>query len=387
MKKTAVFLSLILLFSSFISISQTTKSTSNSAENPKVEVVFVLDCTGSMSSLIQTAKEKIWSIATNLTQAEPAPDIMIGLVGYRDKGDAFISKISQLTDNLDNVYSELMSFAAEGGGDGPESVNQGLYDAVNLIEWTNDHTSYKTIFLVGDYPPHMDYQDDVKYQESCKQASKKGIIINTIQMGNYGPTTPIWKEIASLTDGEFILVDQSANGIAITTPYDDKIVEKSKELDKTRLYYGSKKEKEAAVLKSETEEKIYEGASSSSIARRAVFNVSESGAKNFSGSNELIQAIENGSVKLDELKNEELPTELQTMTKEQQEEFVNQKLEERELIKAEIKTLEEQRQAYIEEELEKMDDKGENSFSEKIYSTVKTQAKTKNINYSGSTKH
>jgi Mg-chelatase subunit ChlD len=31
------------------------------SQNPKIDVVFVLDTTGSMSGLIQTAKEKIWS--------------------------------------------------------------------------------------------------------------------------------------------------------------------------------------------------------------------------------------------------------------------------------------------------------------------------------------
>src|SRR5262245_46426049 len=34
----------------------------------KVEVVFVLDTTGSMEGLIAAAKEKIWSIATTLSQ-------------------------------------------------------------------------------------------------------------------------------------------------------------------------------------------------------------------------------------------------------------------------------------------------------------------------------
>src|SRR5690554_4878022 len=53
----------------------------------KVEVVFVLDTTGSMSGLIDSAKEKIWSIATTMAQANPAPEISIGLVGYRDRGD------------------------------------------------------------------------------------------------------------------------------------------------------------------------------------------------------------------------------------------------------------------------------------------------------------
>jgi Mg-chelatase subunit ChlD len=53
-------------------------------DNPKVDVVFVLDTTGSMGGLIQTAKEKIWSIATTMASAQQTPEIRIGLVAYRD---------------------------------------------------------------------------------------------------------------------------------------------------------------------------------------------------------------------------------------------------------------------------------------------------------------
>src|SRR5262245_15962877 len=55
----------------------------------RVEVVFVLDTTGSMEGLIAAAKEKIWSIATTLSNANSAPEIRMGLVAYRDRGDAY----------------------------------------------------------------------------------------------------------------------------------------------------------------------------------------------------------------------------------------------------------------------------------------------------------
>src|SRR5512143_2860384 len=59
---------------------------------PKVEVVFVLDTTGSMTGLIQGAKEKIWSIAKHIASGKPTPDVSIGLVAYRDIGDAYVTK-------------------------------------------------------------------------------------------------------------------------------------------------------------------------------------------------------------------------------------------------------------------------------------------------------
>ena len=63
-------------------------------QRPVVDVVFVLDTTGSMSGLIETAKEKIWSIASTMASAQPTPEIRIGLIGYRDKGDAYVTRES-----------------------------------------------------------------------------------------------------------------------------------------------------------------------------------------------------------------------------------------------------------------------------------------------------
>ncbi len=169
--------------------------------HPRIEAVFVLDTTGSMSGLINAAKEKIWAIASTLGQSEPAPEIRIGLVGYRDRGDEYITRVTPLSTDLDRVYSDLMAYRAAGGGDGPESVNQALAAAVNDIRWSSDVSTYRVIFLVGDYPPHMDYENDARYPETCRSAGRRGIIINTVQCGTYGPTTPVWREIASLAGG------------------------------------------------------------------------------------------------------------------------------------------------------------------------------------------
>ena len=74
-------------------------------DRPLVEVVFVLDTTGSMGGLIQAAKDKIWSIASSMAAAEPAPEIRIGLVGYRDRGDQYVTQLVDLSSDLDSVYA------------------------------------------------------------------------------------------------------------------------------------------------------------------------------------------------------------------------------------------------------------------------------------------
>ena len=178
---------------------------------PRVDVVFVLDTTGSMGGLIQTAKDKIWSIATSMASAQPTPEIRIGLVGYRDRGDEYETRLVDLSADLDSVYAALMDFHADGGGDTPESVNKALYDAVHQMSWSRQDQAYQVIFLVGDAPPHMDY-NEVQYPEIVAAALDRGIVINTIQCGEIPTTAAPWTQIASLGHGNFFQVEQEQAG-------------------------------------------------------------------------------------------------------------------------------------------------------------------------------
>ncbi len=81
------------------------------AKKPKVEVVFCLDTTGSMGGLIDGAKAKVWAICNQIAGGKPTPDLKVGLVAYRDKGDAYVTKVFDLTDDLDTVHAELKTFA------------------------------------------------------------------------------------------------------------------------------------------------------------------------------------------------------------------------------------------------------------------------------------
>src|SRR5262245_12859851 len=161
-------------------------------KKPNVEVVFCLDTTGSMSGLIEGAKQKIWTISNQIVAGKPTPNLKVGLLAYRDRGDAYVTKLIELTDDLDKIYATIKEFKAEGGGDAPESVNQALHESVTKFKWSEDKETLKIVFLVGDAPPHMDYKDDVKYPETCKIAVDKGIIINAVQCGGDAECTRIW---------------------------------------------------------------------------------------------------------------------------------------------------------------------------------------------------
>lgn len=350
------------------------------APRPLVEVVFVLDTTGSMSGLIQAAKDNIWSIARTMASAQPQPEIRVGLVAYRDRGDAYVTQVVDLSPDLDSIYARLMDFSAGGGGDGPEAVNEALYAAVHQVQWSQDPKAYQVIFLVGDAQPHMDYPDDVKFPVTLKAAAAKGIIVNTIQAGDDPNTQSTWQQIAQLSQGAHFKVGQGGDAIAVATPFDENMAKLSRELDQTRLFYGDAAQKERAAAKVAATDKLNRSGSASSLAQRAAFNTSDSGAKNFLGENELVDDVASGRVDLSKLDARRLPETLRDLSVEDKRKVVAETQSRREALKQEIAVLAEKRQSFIEQELKK-DADVDQSLDYQIYSAVRAQAGKKGLNY------
>jgi len=349
-------------------------------ERPKVEVVFVLDTTGSMGGLIQAAKEKVWSIATTMASAQPAPEIKMGLVAYRDRGDDYVTRVVDLSADLDTVYTTLMDFQAAGGGDGPESVNQALHDAIHGVSWSQDTQAYKVVFLVGDAPPHMDYRDDVQYPESIAAARQRGIVVNTVQCGTNGLTTGKWQQIAQLGHGRYLQVEQAGGAVAITTPFDRKLATLSESLDKTRLYYGTAEEKTKRQQKLDAADKLHAVSSVESRARRAAFNASSSGGANFLGDGELVDDVASGRVDLSTIDRDHLPQPMQAMAPGEQEALIAETAKRRNELQQQIKTLSEQRSVFLREKVEEVGG-AKDSLDHKIYSAVREQAAKKGLRY------
>ena len=87
-----------------------------------------------MGGLIEGAKQKIWSISNQIVAGKPTPNLKVGLLAYRDRGDAYVTKLTELTDDLDAIYADIKEFKADRGGDTPESVNQALHEAVTQVQ-------------------------------------------------------------------------------------------------------------------------------------------------------------------------------------------------------------------------------------------------------------
>jgi hypothetical protein len=349
-------------------------------QSHRIEVVFVLDTTSSMGGLIHAAKEKIWSIATTMASAQENPDIKMGLVAFRDRGDAYITRVFDLSADLDSMYASLMDFRAEGGGDGPESVNQALYDSIHKVSWSQDSNVYKVVFLVGDAPPHMDYNNDVKYPVTLAAATRKGIVVNAIQSGGHQFTRPAWQEIAALGQGEYFQVEDSGNAVAVSTPFDEKLSALAAELEDTRLYFGDEKARVAQKARLDANARLRRELSKQALARRDSFNATASGKTNLLGESELVDSITSGRIGLDEIEEANLPASMQAMAPAEQMEVIAEKAKRRDELQQEIKKLSESRSNFIKEKVEATGG-ADDSLDEKIYRAVKDQAAAIGLTY------
>ncbi|MCI0536960.1 MAG: VWA domain-containing protein [Verrucomicrobiales bacterium] len=381
--KTRMLQSLIISVSLLIPAGVLAADKPEKPSSPEIEVAFVLDTTGSMGGLIQAAKEKIWAIANTLATTKPAPHIKLALVAYRDRGDAYVTKRTDLTDDLDAVYKELMAFQADGGGDEPESVNQALDEAVTKLSWSKDDKTYRVLFLVGDAAPHMDYTNDVKFPVTCKVAATAGIFINSIQCGTQSDTEPVWRDIAMKAEGRYFRVEQSGGAILAATPFDVKLAGLAKDLDATRLFYGAPGVAAKQAERAKNAEAIYASASVAAQAQRCAFNGSSAGSWNLSGGvKELVDDCLNNRVKLAEIKETELPDELKKLSAGERKKFVNERVAKRKEIQQQVTELSAKRQSHLAEQMKKAMADGKSNLDLPIYDCVKAQAAKRGITYS-----
>jgi len=343
---------------------------------PKVEVVFVLDTTGSMGGLIEGAKVKIWTIVNQIVTGTPTPDLRVGLVGYRDRGDAYVTKVTGLTTDLDAVYAVLRGFGAAGGGDTPESVNEALHVAIMKPAWSTDKRTLRIVYLVGDAPPHMDYANDVKYPVTCENAARKGIIINTIQCGNLGGTDRVWKDIARRAEGRYVRIQQSGGMTTWKTPYDERLAALSRKLSGTTVFYGDDELRRQEGKKLREADDAAEAAAPEAAAERAGYR----GKSGRVAEKDLVGLYERGEVKLSDLDAKKLPEKLAKMTPAERKAHLDKLVAERKKLRAELLELDRKRAAHIKAELEKKGKKGD-AFDEQVLEMLRDQAKKVGLKY------
>jgi len=176
-----------------------------------LDLLFILDTTGSMGEEIERLKNTIEIINDNLETLQPRPDIRFGMVLYKDKEDGYDTLRVPFTKDLDAFRQTLNKVTAEGGGDTPEDLQAALKAAVHGMRW-NDQ-AIRLAFIITDAPPHLDYNQAYTYVSAAKEAKRKGIKIFSIGTGGLDLNGEyVLRQIAQYTYGKYIFLTYGERG-------------------------------------------------------------------------------------------------------------------------------------------------------------------------------
>ena len=104
-----------------------------------VDIVFLMDATGSMGKCIDALKKNLESFFDTMTSTEgngsPVKDWRAKVVGFRDyeeDGPANWLENNPFVTNVEELKTQLSDIAAVGGGDEPESLLDALFTVINV---------------------------------------------------------------------------------------------------------------------------------------------------------------------------------------------------------------------------------------------------------------
>jgi Mg-chelatase subunit ChlD len=180
----------------------------------RLDLVFLVDATGSMGDEIDKLKRSLRSIAAQIARMPQAPDVCWGLVAYRDRGDAFFVRTWDFTDRLDAFQDVLDRLQAAAGGDMPEALNEGLHAAVHRMSWRGDGAT-RMALLVADAPPHLpgegpaevDGDGQVRLDHDTMAAQAQGIKLMTLGASGLDARGEFaFRQMAQYTGGRFVFL-------------------------------------------------------------------------------------------------------------------------------------------------------------------------------------
>lgn len=307
----------------------------------EVEACFVLDTTGSMGGLIDAAKAKIWFIANEIANAPSKPQVRLCLMGFRDRGDAYVTKLTPLTSDVDAIYRELMAFTADGGGDTPEAVNQALLETVDMKAWSTRADVLRVVFLVGDAPPQA-YPDEPGYEEIAARALAKGIVINPVLCGGDTAAGDAFAKIARGARGEASQIADMGAVERIATPVDQDLAALNRRLGRLIVPYGAQAARDAVVDK----QRASEGMDDIALSDRLAYNLAT--GRVVQGGGDLIEALDAGDADLATLDTTLLPEAMRSMTRDELVAELGRIRSERAALSQLIRSLVEERRTQIE---------------------------------------
>ncbi|WP_420628400.1 vWA domain-containing protein [Candidatus Leptofilum sp.] len=180
----------------------------NTAVLPNLDLVFLIDVTGSMSNELSQLQANLPDFVNHLATLSATVNLRLGLVMYRDQGKLDASQLFDFTEDTALFADQLATLTAVGGGDYAEAMNDGLYQAVTRLSWRTE--SAKLLIIVGDAPPRATDANAPTFEETSTIAAEQDIIIYTVGSdGLDAEGVATYQQIAQIGNGRFYFVSDN----------------------------------------------------------------------------------------------------------------------------------------------------------------------------------
>ena len=178
-----------------------------------VEIMFVVDATGSMGDEIKYLKAEVQDVISRISQLDAKKEVRSGAIFYRDHTDQYLSRRKELSTDVGALNTFIHEQTANGGGDFPEALDVALEELTTSINWSAEAIT-KIAFLILDAPPHEDSVSVQRINESVIRAAEQGIrLIPVTGSGINKSTEYLMKALSISTNGTYLyLTDDSGIG-------------------------------------------------------------------------------------------------------------------------------------------------------------------------------
>lgn len=342
-----------------------------------VQIALLLDTSNSMDGLIEQAKTQLWKVVNEFNgakQGDAVPVVQVALYEYGNNnlsaGTNYIRQVLPLTRDLDKVSAELFKLTTNGGSEFCGAV---IREAIDKLKWDKSSKTYKAIFIAGNEPFT---QGPVSADDVCRSAISRGVVVNTIHCGSeQDGANGGWRKGAALAEGKFLTIEQDKAVVHIDAPQDKEISKLSVEINATYVTYGTKG-KEGAMQQTAQDGNAAANAPAGSVVQRALTKASANYCNN---EWDLVDACKRGNVKLEDIKEADLPEEIRKLDKAERKTYVDKKMAERTKIQTRIQELNKERQEYV---AKKQKESGESkTLDVAISKTIREQAAKKEIQF------
>jgi len=343
------------------------------AATQPVDLAICLDTSGSMSGLIESAKQKLWAVVNELASATPTPDLRVGLIHYGNTGlDAATGWVEQkldLTADLDEVYNQLFALTTNGG---QEYVARAITKARESMTWSAAPRALKIVFVCGNEPATQDPQ--IPVTEACQAAVTQDIIVNSIYCGSPQSDEALgWQDVAKLADGEYGAIDQDSGTVVVATPFDAEITELGAKLNTTYVARAGA-EGERGAANQMRQDSNAAGLGGGIAADRAM---AKAGAMYRNAGWDLVDASQEEGFDLASVPEDELPENMRPMSLEERSAYLASQLAARQQIQQQVADLGRKRTEFIQSELQKQNLDGSKALDFAVRQAVRRQAESK----------